>query len=66
MLKGLKINPLVWIGHLFTPIQKNSAFFVFMFALGWICTQLEIRLHLKGAVPYELSAPELFFDIYAV
>ena len=57
---------MVWIGHLFTPIQKNSAFFVFMFALGWICTQLEIRLHLKGAVPYELSAPELFFDIYAV
>ena len=57
---------MVWIGHLFTPIQKNSAFFVFMFALGWICTQLEISLHLKGAVPYELSAPELFFDIYAV
>ena len=66
MLKGLRIKPLEWIGHLFTPILKNSAFFVFMFALGWICTQLEIRLHLKGAVPYELSAPELFFDIYAV
>jgi len=37
-----------------------------MFALGWICTQLEITLHLKGAKPYELSAPELFLDIYAV
>ena len=60
------INPLKWIGLLFTPIQKNGAFFVFMFALGWICTQLEITLHLKGAKPYELSAPELFLDIYAV
>lgn len=59
-------NPLKWIGYLFSPIQKNGAFFVFMFALGWICTQLEITLHLKGAKPYELSAPELFLDIYAV
>ncbi|MBO7537722.1 MAG: sulfatase-like hydrolase/transferase [Prevotella sp.] len=66
MRKRRKINPLKWIGFLFTPIQKNSAFFVFMFALGWICTQLEITLHLKGAKPYELSAPELFLDIYAV
>ena len=62
----IQINPIKWIGYLFTPIQKNSAFFVFMFALGWICTQLEITLHLKGAKPYELSAPELFLDIYAV
>ena len=60
MRRRLKINPLEWLGYLFTPIQKNSAFFVFMFALGWICTQLEITLHLKGAHPYELSAPELF------
>ena len=66
MRKKRKINPLKWMGYLFTPIQKNSAFFVFMFALGWICTQLEITLHLKGAKPYELSAPELFLDIYAV
>ena len=66
MLKRLKINPLEWLGYLFAPIQKNSAFFVFMFALGWICTQLEITLHVKGAKPYELSAPELFLDIYAV
>ena len=66
MRKKRKINPLKWIGFLFTPIQKNSAFFVFMFALGWICTQLEITLHLKGAKPYELSAPELLLDIYAV
>ena len=66
MFKRLKINPLNWLGYLFTPIQKNSAFFVFMFALGWICTQLEITLHLKGAHPYDLSAPELFLDIYAV
>ena len=66
-MRGKKhINPLKWIGYLFTPIQKNGAFFVFMFALGWICTQLEITLHLKGAKPYELSAPELFLDIYVV
>ena len=63
------INPLKWIGYLFTPIQKNGAFFVFMFALGWICTQYEIMpyyLRNKGAEPYELSLPELFFDIYVV
>ena len=66
MLKGLKLNPLKWLGYLFAPIQKNGAFFVFMFALGWICTQLEINHHLKNAKPYELSAPELFLDIYVV
>ena len=63
------INPLKWIGYLFTPIQKNGAFFVFMFALGWLCTQLEIMpyyLRNKGAEPYELSLPELFLDIYIV
>ena len=67
-MKGkFKINPLKWIGYLFSPIQQNGAFFVFMFALGWICTQLEIMpyyLRNKGAEPYELSAPELFLDIY--
>ena len=69
MFKRLKINPLKWLGYLFAPIQKNGAFFVFMFALGWICTQLEIMpyyLRDRGAKPYELSAPELFLDIYAV
>lgn len=47
------------------PIQTNAAFFVFIFALGWYCTQTEIQLHLRGAHPYELSAEELFFDLYA-
>ena len=64
-----RINPLKWIGYLFSPIQKNGAFFVFMFALGWICTQYEIMpyyLRNKGAEPYELSMPELFLDIYVV
>ena len=69
-MKGrFKIDPLKWIGWLFSPIQQNGAFFVFMFALGWICTQLEIMpyyLRNKGAEPYELSAPELFLDIYVV
>ena len=67
-MKGrFKIDPLKWIGWLFSPIQQNGAFFVFMFALGWICTQLEIMpyyLRNRGAEPYELSAPELFLDIY--
>ena len=65
----IQINPIKWIGHLFTPIQENGAFIVFMFALGWICTQLEIMpyyLRNKGAESYELSAPELFLDIYVV
>ena len=69
MRKRIKINPLKWIGWLFAPIEKNGAFFVFMFALGWICTQLEIMpyyLRDRGAKPYELSAPELFLDIYLV
>lgn len=37
-----------------------------MFALGYLCTQTEIRLHLQGAKPYELSATELFFDLYVL
>ncbi|MBO4720350.1 MAG: sulfatase-like hydrolase/transferase [Prevotella sp.] len=70
MFRGLRhINPLKWLGWLFSPIRKNGAFFVFMFVLGWICTQLEIMpyyLRNRGAEPYELSAPELFLDIYIV
>ena len=69
MRKKHKINPLEWIGWLFSPIQQNGAFFVFMFALGWICTQLELMpyfLRNKGAEPYELTVPELFLDIYIV
>ena len=61
------INPLRWLGWLFIPIEKNGAFFVFMFALGWLCTQLEIMpyyLRNRGAQPYELALPELFLDIY--
>ena len=54
------------VGWLWKPIRVNAAFFVFMFALGYLCTQTEIRLHLKGAKPYELSATELFFDLYAL
>ena len=69
-MKGrFKIDPLKWIGWLFSPIQQNGAFFVFMFALGWLCTQLEIMpyyLRNRGAEPYEQSAPELFLDIYVV
>ena len=48
------------------PITKNLLFFVCMFVLGYLCTQLEITLHLAGAKPYELSVPELFFDLYVL
>ena len=63
------INPLKWLGWLFRPIEKNGAFFVFMFALGWLCCQLEIMpyyLRHRGAQPYELTLPELFLDLYFV
>lgn len=50
----------------FRPIRENFVFFVCMFALGYLCTQLQITLHLAGAKPYELSAPELFFDLYVL
>lgn len=69
MRRRLHINPLEWLGWLFSPIRRNGAFFVFMFALGWLCTQLEIMpyyMRYKGGEPYKLSAPELFFDIYIV
>ena len=69
MSKHLSWNPLKWIGWLVVPIQKNGAFFVFMFLLGYLCTHLEIMpyyLRDRGAKPYELSVPELFFDIYVV
>ena len=65
MLKRLNIFKM--IGWLFAPIEKNGAFFVFMFALGYLCTQFEIMpyyLRNRGAKPYELSVPELFLDIY--
>ena len=53
------------VGLLWRPLCVNGAFFVFMFALGYLCTQTEVRLHIKGAKPYELSATELFFDLGA-
>ena len=55
MLKGIRyFHPLKWIGWLFKPIEQNGAFFVFMFALGWLCTQTEIMpyyLRERGAKP---------------
>ena len=61
-----RLNIFKWIGWVFAPIEKNGAFFFFMFLLGYLCTQLEIMpyyLRDRGAKPYELSVPELFFDI---
>ena len=65
----VRVNPLKWVGWLFTPIQKNGAFCVFMFLLGWLCVQMEIMpyyLRNKGAAPYPLALPELFVDVYLV
>ena len=39
------------VGLLWRPLCVNGAFFVFMFALGYLCTQTEVRLHIKGAKP---------------
>ena len=64
-----RMTPLRWVGWLFTPIARNGAFFLFMFALGWLCTRLELMpyyLRDRGAKPYELTLPELFLDIYAL
>ena len=61
-----RFNIFKWIGWLFAPIERNGAFFVFMFILGWVCTQVEIPLHVNNAEPYDLSALELFFDLYIV
>ena len=52
------------LGWPFRPIKENFVFFICMYVLGYLCTQLQITLHLAGAKPYELSAPELFFDLY--
>ena len=63
------IKPLKWLGWLWAPIAKNGAFFVFMFALGWLCTQFELMpyyLRNRGAQPYEFTVPELFLDLYIV
>ena len=54
------------VGAAFLPIRQNLVFFVCMFVLGYLCTQLEVTLHLAGAKPYELSAIELFVDLYIV
>ena len=62
-------HPLKWISWIYEPIRQNGTFFVFMFVLGYLCTQLEIMpyyLRDKGAKPYALSIPELFLDIYVV
>ncbi len=61
MKRLLSLPALCW-----KPIQKNTLFFVFMYALGWFCTQNELPLHLRGARPYDLSGSELFFDLYGL
>ena len=53
------------LARAFTPIRVNFAFFVFMFLLGYACTQLEVP-DKKGYYPYELAPIELFLDLYVV
>lgn len=64
MLKHLNIFK--WIGWLWAPIEKNGAFFVFMYVLGWICSVVELPLNVAKPEPYELWSVELFFDLYVV
>ena len=64
MLKHLNIFK--WIGWLWAPIEKNGAFFVFMYVLGWICSVVELPLNVAKPEPYELWTVELFFDLYVV
>lgn len=49
----------------FAPIKSNGAFFVFMYALGMVCTHAVVPNH-KWAHAYELAPYELFFDVYAL
>lgn len=49
----------------FRPISSSPAFFIFMFVLGYACCMLEVP-DAKGARPYELSAIELFVDLYVL
>ena len=44
-------------------VAHHATFFVFMFALGFLCTQLELPRYAKNPQPYELSAEELFVDL---
>ena len=55
----------ILLARAFTPIRVNFAFFVFMFLLGYACTQLEVP-NKKGYYPYELAPIELFLDLYVV
>ena len=64
MLK--RLNIFKWIGWLWAPIEKNGAFFVFMFVLGWICSVVELPLNVSKPEPYDLWPLELFFDLYIV
>ena len=66
MHRYTKWNPLRWLGWGTAPIRKNGAFFCFMFALGYLCTQTEIPLYPKNAQPYALAVPELLFDLFVV
>ena len=64
MLK--RLNIFKWIGWLWSPIEKNGAFFVFMYLLGWICSVVELPLNVSKPEPYDLWPLELFFDLYIV
>ena len=53
------------LGWIVEPIRRNGAFFVFMFALFFTCSQLEIP-DIKGYKPYTYAAPEIFADLYII
>ncbi|MCI6161559.1 MAG: sulfatase-like hydrolase/transferase [Prevotellaceae bacterium] len=47
----------------FAPMKHHGAFFIFMYALGLVCTYTVVP-NIKGAHAYRLAPQELFFDVY--
>lgn len=47
------------------PIRNNAAFFCFMFALFYVCSQMEVP-DIKGYKPYTYAGQEIFTDLYMI
>lgn len=50
------------LSWLFSPLQENAAFAVFMFTLGIVCTYAVLPAK-RGWYPYALAPEETFFDV---
>ena len=51
------------LGLFFEPIRLNGTFFLFMYALGIVCTYVVVP-DVKGAHAYSYAWQELFVDVY--